>query len=144
MTSTITEHGEARTRQYGAFTITAQLAVDGYAVNTFQGPNRVPALCIALSNADDANAVYRAIRDGGTNGKTAEAVADDVREALVRAAAPMRGRAGYAPRVAELDRALDQVEPLADAALFAPAAPVVDQPRTFRDLRDAYAVDLAR
>ncbi|MCX5066724.1 hypothetical protein OOJ91_12620 [Micromonospora lupini] len=137
MITKLTEVGQNDSQVYGPLTLVANLCVGGgVALNTFAGPERIDALSgLRFSNYLDAAEIYRAIRDGGIAGVSIEGIADVVRERLVCIAAELRDRAGYEPRVAELDRALDQVEPLAFAS------PVE---RTFATLRDEFAAGHAR
>ncbi|MFC0504164.1 hypothetical protein [Micromonospora costi] len=115
MVTKLTKPGEAHTTAAGTLTLVASLTVDGgVALNTFAGPERIAELSgLTFTSRLDAAEVYRDIRDGGLAGMSLADIAEKVRERLVDIAAPLRGRAGYEPRVNELDRALDRVERLA-------------------------------
>lgn len=138
MVTKLSGPGEAHTTDAGTLTLVASLTVDGgVSINTFVGPERIAELSgLTFSSRLDAAEVYRDIRDGGLAGMTIEDIAEKVRERLVDIAAPLRGRAGYEPRVAELDRALDRVEPLAFTSTLSD--------RTFATLRDEFAAGMAR
>ncbi|MFY1595552.1 hypothetical protein [Micromonospora sp. WMMD737] len=139
MVTKLTEAGTADTQMYGTLRLVASLTVDGgIALNTFTrtGTDRIDALSgLRFSNRLDAVEVYRDIRDGGLAGMSFEDIAEKVRERLCGIRAGLLGRAGQEPRLAEVDRALDTVEPLADRALFGD--------RTLATLRDEFAAGLA-
>ncbi|MEU7170244.1 hypothetical protein ABZ949_01980 [Micromonospora tulbaghiae] len=137
-TAVLSAPGEQNARQYGAITLTASLCVGGgVALNTFAGPTRIDALSgLRFGNRLDAADVYRAIRDAALADMHLPAIAEMVRQRLVASRAELDGRPNMQGRVADLDRALDVVEPL---AFTVPAEPApAPHARNFRELADLH------
>lgn len=140
---------EPVSRTYGSITITASRTIEGgYAINTFLGPNREPALCLATADRDTYRTAYRVIRAGGQMFAPVEDIAAALHAALTRELHEMQRRRDTASRLRadELNEVLDRlVSPADQQTLDALAAdcrrPGCPLPEGFkhRELKDAEA-----
>jgi hypothetical protein len=130
------------TKTYGSVTITASRTIEGgYAINTFLGPNREPALCLATADRDTYRTAYKVIRAGGQMFAPVDDIAAALHAALTADLHRMQRRRDTPSRrrADELNDLLDRLASPADQRILDDLAADLARPRTFRELRDAHA-----